>query len=58
VTTHKNLKAQSANGRRIVTVDVEPALLTPGDYRVKLSGLSASGRLESLGSYPFKVLKK
>jgi hypothetical protein len=58
VTTRKNLKAQSANGRRIVTVDVEPALLTPGDYRVKLSGLSASGSLESLGSYPFKVLKK
>jgi hypothetical protein len=58
VTASKNLKAQTANGHLIVPLDVEPALLTPGDYRVKLSGLSASGRLESLGSYPFKVLKK
>jgi hypothetical protein len=58
VTTRKNLKAQSANGHQIVPLDVEPALLSPGDYRVKLSGLSASGSLESLGSYPFRVLKK
>ncbi len=58
VTTRKNLKAQSANGHQIVLLDVEAALLTPGDYRVKLSGLSTSGSLESLGSYPFKVLKK
>ena len=58
VTTRKNLKAQSANGHQIVLLDVEAALLTPGDYRVKLSGLSVSGSLESLGSYPFKVLKK
>lgn len=58
VTTRKNLKAQSANGHQIVLLDVEAALLAPGDYRVKLSGLSASGSLESLGSYPFKVLKK
>jgi len=58
VTTRKNLMAQSANGHQIVLLDVEAALLAPGDYRVKLSGLSASGSLESLGSYPFKVLKK
>jgi hypothetical protein len=58
VTTRKNLKAQSANGHQIVPVDVDPALLAPGDYRVKLSGLSAGGSLENLGSYPFKVLKK
>jgi len=58
VTTRKNLKAQSANGHQIVLLDVEAALLSPSDYRVKLSGLSASGSLESLGSYPFKVLKK
>lgn len=58
VITRNNLKAQSANGRRIVAVDVEPARLAAGDYRVKLSGLSASGNLENLDSYPFKVLKK
>jgi hypothetical protein len=58
VITRKNLKAQSANGRQIVPVDVERALLSPGDYRVKLSGLSANGSLDSLGSYPFRVVKK
>jgi hypothetical protein len=39
-------------------VDVPAALLTPGEYRVRLSGLSANGSVENLGSYPFKVLKK
>ena len=58
VITRKNLKVQSANGRQIVLIDVEPALLSPGDYRVKLSGLSAGGSLEDLASYPFRVLKK
>jgi hypothetical protein len=58
VITGNNLKAQSASGRQIVAVDVEPARLAPGDYRVKLSGLSDSGTLENLESYPFKVLKK
>lgn len=58
VSTGNNLKAQSANGRQIVALDVEPARLAAGDYRVKLSGLSAGGNLENLGSYPFKVLKK
>ena len=58
VTTRKNLKPQSVNGHMIVPIDLEPALLAPGDYRVKLSGLSASGSLENLGSYPFKVLKR
>lgn len=58
VVTSRNLKAQTATGRRIVPLDVKPTLLPPGTYRVKLSGLSASGNLESLGSYPFKVLGK
>ncbi len=58
IITRKNLKAQTANGLQLVAVDVESAFLTPGDYRVKLSGLSANGNPESLGSYPFKVLKR
>jgi hypothetical protein len=58
VTSGNNIKAESISGRHMVLVDVPAALLTPGDYRVRLSGLSANGSVENLGSYPFKVLKK
>lgn len=58
VITSKDLKAQTVNRRRLVPLDVKPALLPPGEYRAKLSGQSAGGNLESLGSYPFKILRK
>jgi hypothetical protein len=58
VMTGKNLKAQTAKGRRIVQLEVKSALLSPGAYRAKLSGLSADGKLESLETYPFKILRK
>ncbi|MEK6334323.1 MAG: hypothetical protein AABM67_05185 [Acidobacteriota bacterium] len=58
VTSSKNLKAQTANARSIVAVDVKAALLEHGDYRAKLSGVPANGNLANLGSYPFKVLGK
>jgi len=54
----KDLKAMTAKGRRIVQLDLKSALLSHGDYRVKLSGLSADGKLESLETYPFKILRK
>jgi len=58
VTTGKNLKAETTNGRRIVPLDLEAALLSPGNYRAKLSGQSANGNIESLDTYPFKVLRR
>jgi hypothetical protein len=59
VMTGKNLKAQTTSkGRRIVPLEVKAALLSPGDYRAKLSALSAGGKVESLDTYPFKVLRK
>ena len=58
VTASKDLKAQTVNARRMVNVDVKAALLAPGDYRAKLSGVSANRNLTNLGSYPFKVLRK
>ena len=58
VTASKDLKAQTVNARRLVTVDVKASLLAPGDYRAKLSGVSTNGNLANLGSYPFKVLRK
>lgn len=58
LTTNKNLKAQSATGRPAVFVDVRRSLLPPGNYRVKLSGLTANGNAENVGSYSFRVLKQ
>lgn len=58
LTTNKNLRTQSANGRPAVFVDVTRNLMPSGDYRVKLSGLSVKGEAESLGSYSFRVLSK
>lgn len=57
VAASRDLKAQAANGRPVVLVDVKRELLTSGDYRVKLGGRSNNGNLESLNSYPFKVLR-
>lgn len=58
LTTNKNLKAHSANGRPAVFVDVTRNLMPPGDYRVKLSGTPAGGDAEGVGSYSFRVLKQ
>jgi hypothetical protein len=56
--TKKNVKAQSANGRSAVFVDVTRSLIPPGDYRVKLSGVPTDGEAETVGSYSFRVLNK
>ena len=58
VITGKYLKAQTSKNRRIVPFEIKAALLLPGEYRAKLSGLSADGRVENLDTYPFKVLRK
>jgi len=57
LTTGKNLKAQSADGRTAVFLDVRRDLMPPGDYRAKLSGRSLKGEAESVASYSFRVLK-
>jgi hypothetical protein len=59
VTTSQGLQRQSARGQPTITVDVTANLLPPGDYRLKLSGLTSSnGDSESVGSYSFRVLSK
>lgn len=58
LTTSRNLNAQSANGRPAVFVEVTRNLIPPGGYRVRLSGTSANGTVENVGSYSFRVLKQ
>jgi hypothetical protein len=41
-----------------VRLPVASALLAPGDYQAKLSGVPASGKAEALGSYPFRVTRE
>lgn len=58
VTTKKDLQAQSASGGQLtMLVDVAASLLPPGDYRIKLNGFT-NGNVESVGSYPFRVLSR
>lgn len=54
--TSKNLKAQTANGRPAVFVEVPQESLPPGDYRVKLNGVNANGSAENIAGYSFRIL--
>jgi anti-sigma factor RsiW len=56
LTTTKGLKAQPANARTAVLLDVKPNVMPAGDYRVKLGGLSLKGEAESVANYSFRVL--
>lgn len=50
----KNLRIRRAN---LVTFNVPANLLTPGDYRIVLSGVNSSGASTEVSSYYFRVLK-
>ena len=55
ITTKQNLPIQSANGQLVVFVDIPSNVLRPGDYRVKLTGLTTDNVKISLESYSFTV---
>ena len=55
--TQDNLKAQATGGAPAIFFDVPAALLTRGDYRVKLNGLTAAGAPEEVTSYSFRVAR-
>lgn len=58
ISSSNKLKAKTTSGGKVVDLILPAKLLTPGDYQLKLSGLSMSGNLEDIGSYPFRVLHK
>ena len=53
--TTKNLKPQIVNNFAVVIVDLNADLLSPGDYRIQLSGTTPDGRSESVATYSFTV---
>ena len=53
--TVKNLKPQIVNNFAAVIVDLNADLLSPGDYRIQLSGTTPDGRSESVATYSFTV---
>jgi anti-sigma factor RsiW len=55
--TSGKLKARSSNDTRIVDVSVRAKLLPPGNYVVRLNGVTANGQTEELGKYSFRVIR-
>lgn len=53
--TINNLKAQSAGGNKVVSLNLPSRLLPTGDYRVRLSGLAEKEAVD-VGAYPFQVV--
>jgi len=58
ILSQNNLKSERINGRLIVPVDVAAGLIQAGDFRLKLSGINTSEKLESIGSYSFRSVSK
>lgn len=53
--TAKDLKPQVSDSKAAVIVDVKADLLSPGDYRMQLSGTTTAGRSESVATFPFTI---
>lgn len=57
LTTKNSLKPDQVDGQPAVFLDVFTDRMPPGDYRVKVNGLTDTGNAESVASYSFRVLK-
>jgi len=55
VLTTKDLKPQPIDNFSALMLDVKADLLTPGDYRVHVSGTTPEGRSESVATFSFKI---
>jgi len=51
------LKARTGAAARVIDVSLRARLLSPGNYVVRLSGITASGQVEEVRKYSFKVVK-
>jgi hypothetical protein len=56
-TVHRQsqLRARTAGAGPVLLVSIPARLLSPGDYVVHLDGLTASGQVESVSDYSFRV---
>jgi hypothetical protein len=55
VLQRRGLKVRSDNGGKSVTLTLDPAVFRRQDYIVTLNGLTAEGKLETIGDYYFRV---
>lgn len=52
-----DLKASAAGTSVVISLQAAAGLLTPGDYYIKLSGLTPRGEYEDVGRYSFRVAR-
>ena len=57
ILTLNDLRARTINGESVVLLYLPAEVLTPGDYQIRLSGLTQSQRLY-LGRYTFRIIEK
>ena len=57
VQSTNELKVEKKGEQHIVPWTITGDVLSPGDYQVKLSGVSDSGQDELIDNYPFRVIK-
>jgi len=57
VQTHGELKIEAKDSRYVVPLTITGEMLRPGDYEVKLSGVSESGGDEFIEKYSFRVIE-
>jgi anti-sigma-K factor RskA len=58
VWNRENLAARTRRGTRAVGLTLPATVLKPGDYELRLRGLTESGAAEDVGFYYFNVTKK
>ncbi len=54
--TSEAMKPEGKGGRSVVYLALPAHVLKPGDYQVRLSGISDSGGVEVVDRYPFRVV--
>jgi hypothetical protein len=57
VQTRGELKSEAKDSRYVVPLTITGEMLSPGDYEVKLSGVSESGGDEFIEKYSFRVIE-
>lgn len=55
ILTTRNLEPQTIGSFAAVMLDVKANLLSPGDYRIQLSGTTPDGRSESVATFSFTI---
>jgi hypothetical protein len=50
-----DLKTETADGHRVVNLDLPAELVSVGDYKIKLNGIGANGSVEPIASYYVRV---